>query len=296
MKELWVDSKRVANSLNLHHVEEKGKWTQIRVRSSNDIEKVREAQKEGAERIFIICNDWSVFPSRTLSSLSRKTKLIAKARDIKHAKELDEELDKKVHGILIVNARTDEVRKLLKYFAGESQMEFDSVSLNTVKRMGLGARSYIDTCELMSDTEGMLVGETTNVFFFIQAESDPENPHIRPFRVNAGAISSYVLLSENETRYLSELKVGDEALIVDRSGSVRKTFVGRNKIEHRPLVLIEAKLNGRTARAILQDSENVHIMTPKGTKSVSKLRKGDKVYAYLRKSRNRKGKEDPMEK
>ena len=63
----------------------------------------------------------------------------------------------------------------------------------------------------------------------------------RPFRVNAGAVHAYVLLPEGKTKYLSELKAGDEVLVVRHDGATSVAYVGRNKIERRPLMLVEAE-------------------------------------------------------
>ncbi|MFH1448767.1 MAG: 3-dehydroquinate synthase II [Candidatus Micrarchaeota archaeon] len=295
MKEVWVDSKSISRAFNLHHRDERGKWTEVVLRTPKDISKLKEAQKAGAERAFVVCRNWEMLPPKTVVSLSKKMKLIAKVKNVDEAKELIDFPGKMIQGVLLSPTKTGDVRKLLRYLAGEDQIDFNQAVVNSVKRVGIGARSYIDACEMMDETEGMLVGCTANAFVFIQAEVNQGDPHIRPFRINTGAVSSYVLLSNNETKYLAELKLGDSVLIVDRKGKVRKAFVGRNRIEHRPMVLIEAKLGTGIVRAILQDSASVRVMTPKGSKSVSKLRKGDKLLVHTRGKRRSKG-ETPMEK
>jgi len=52
------------------------------------------------------------------------------------------------------------------------------------------------------------------------------------FRVNAGAVSSYVLSSQDRTNYLSELRQGDTVIGVKVNGDTRPLVVGRAKIEH----------------------------------------------------------------
>ena len=99
----------------------------------------------------------------------------------------------------------------------------------------------------------------------------------RPFRVNAGAVASYVLTSSERTRYLSELKAGDEVMIVDSEGNTRTTNVCRVKIEWRPMILIEATSQGRKFKSILQNAETIRLVTTEASKSITEIKPGDKV-------------------
>ncbi len=127
-----------------------------------------------------------------------------------------------------------------------------------------------------------MAGCQSNGLFLVQAEVY-ESPYVetRPFRVNAGPVSLYTLSSLNKTRYLSELKAGDEILIVNRQGRVRSTHVGRVKIERRPLLLIEAEYEGKRIKTIVQNAETIRLVTKKGSKSVAELKTGDEVLAYV---------------
>jgi len=117
----------------------------------------------------------------------------------------------------------------------------------------------------------------------VQSESmEVEYCATRPFRVNAGAVHSYVLLPEGKTKYLLELNSGDEALCVNSKGETKKVIVGRNKIENRPLVLIEAKVNGQIGAVILQNAETIRVVTENGKSiSVAELKNGDKILVKL---------------
>src|SRR5690606_41389355 len=55
--------------------------------------------------------------------------------------------------------------------------------------LGMGDRVCVDTCSLLADGEGMLVGNTSSAFLLVHPET-LENPYVapRPFRVNAGAV------------------------------------------------------------------------------------------------------------
>ncbi|VVB66640.1 3-dehydroquinate synthase [Candidatus Gugararchaeum adminiculabundum] len=125
----------------------------------------------------------------------------------------------------------------------------------------------------------MLIGNASSGMVLMHAEVT-ENPHVatRPFRVNAGALSLYILLANGKTKYLSEVKAGDEVLIVSRAGKTRKAIVVRNKIEWRPMLLIEAKSSaGTEVKTIAQDAETIRVVCPKGTKSVAELKPGDEI-------------------
>ena len=157
-----------------------------------------------------------------------------------------------------------------------------AVEVVAMKEIGTGARACIDTCDLMKPGEGILLGCQSSGLFLVQAEVH-ESPYVetRPFRVNAGPLSLYALTSPARTRYLSELKSGEEVLVVDREGNVRLTNVARAKIEWRPMILIEAEYGGKRLKLISQNAETIRIVTPKGSKAVTDLKKGDKILARV---------------
>lgn len=150
--------------------------------------------------------------------------------------------------------------------------------------IGMGIRSCIDTTTLFSPTEGMLVGSTSQgailccpeVFFLPYME-------LRPFRVNAGAVHSYVYNFGNRTDYMSELKAGSHVMIVDRSGATRRAGVGRMKTEVRPLRLIEAEFaGGERVNVIMQDDWHVRVYSEDARPlNITALRPGDKLLGHL---------------
>jgi len=111
----------------------------------------------------------------------------------------------------------------------------------------------------------------------VQAEVEKnELAEPRPFRVNAGAISLY-LLNNGKTSYLQEMKAGDDLLIVNRSGNARKAHLVRSKIEKRPMILVEAEREGKRVKAVLQDAETIRLVTKNGSISVRELKVGDEI-------------------
>jgi 3-dehydroquinate synthase II len=162
------------------------------------------------------------------------------------------------------------------------KIELVPAKVTAVKPIGTGARVCVDTCDLMVAGEGILVGCQSAGLFLVEAEVH-ENPYVqpRPFRVNAGSSSLYTLASLQSTQYLSELKAGDEVLIVNRDGKVRQTNVGRAKIEFRPLILVEAEVEGKKIKVILQNAETIRLVTGEGSKPVTELKAGDEVLAHM---------------
>jgi len=133
--------------------------------------------------------------------------------------------------------------------------------------------------------EGMLVGNTASGFFLVHSESI-DNPYVasRPFRVNAGAVHAYTLTPGGKTKYLADLKAGDEVLLVDCRGNSQTAYLGRNKIEKRPMMLIEAEAEGLPISLVMQNAETIRLVTAEGKSvSVTNLKAGDKVLAHIEK-------------
>ncbi len=156
-------------------------------------------------------------------------------------------------------------------------------SVTEIKPLGLGARACIDMCDLMRYGEGLLVGCQSSGLFLIEAEVH-ETPFVapRPFRVSAGPIALYILVPDGKTRYLSELKSGHEALIVNYQGRGRMANICRIKIEWRPLILIEAECEGKRIKTIVQNVETIRFITEEGSKPIKNLKLGDTVKVHIK--------------
>jgi len=259
----------------------KGEAARIFVKSGEDEALAVSAIEMGANYIIVNCIDWKIIPLENLIAKLQqyKGKLIAEALSIEEAKIALKTLELGVDGVLIKtfdSSKLEEANKIVKSL--ESIIELKTAKITGLKPLEVGARACIDTCDIMREGEGILVGSQSSGLFLVQAEIQV-NPYVepRPFRVNAGAISSYVLTPENKTKYLSELKAGDEVLIVDREGKTRKTNVCRVKIEYRPLILVEAEYNNESFKVVLQNAETIRLVTKESSKSVAELKLGDEV-------------------
>jgi len=90
-------------------------------------------------------------------------------------------------------------------------------------------------------------------------------------------VHAYILMPDGSTRYLSELSGGDEALVVGSDGHTRKVVVGRTKVERRPLLLIEADVEGEKFSTIVQNAETIRVYSRGKIVSVAKLKIGDPI-------------------
>jgi 3-dehydroquinate synthase II len=154
--------------------------------------------------------------------------------------------------------------------------DLKTAGITGITGLATGDRVCIDTTSLLEPGEVMLIGSASSCLFPVCSESF-ENGYLnaRPFRVNAGAVHSYILCPDGTTKYLSEIAAGTELLTRKQNGTLRTVTVGRVKIERRPMLLIKA---GESGSVILQNAETVRILTPDGPKSVTGLTAGDTVY------------------
>jgi 3-dehydroquinate synthase II len=274
------------NAEKLKRLKGRGKSVAVKVviKGKEDEETAIEAAELSAEYIIVNTPDWKIIPLENLIAKTRgKTKLLAQVSSAKEAKLALETLELGADGVVLKTAELKELKETAD-FAKKDSLKLDLVAVEVVelKEIGTGARVCIDTVDLMKPGEGILVGAQSSGLILVQAEVH-ESPYVetRPFRVNAGPLSLYTLSSPSRTRYLSELKSGDEVLIVDREGKVRSTNVARAKIEWRPMLFIEAEYKGKKIRTIAQNAETIRVVTPEGSKAVTDLKKGDKILARV---------------
>ena len=236
---------------------------EIVVKDKEDERKVVQLAELGIRYFLVRCPNWKIIPLENLIAHTRnKTVLLADVSNLSDAKIALHALELGVDGVVITPRSPGDIEEMaavLKQLRETVTLVKGRVA--SVKPIGLGARACVDTCELMEPGEGLLVGSQSSGLFLIEAEVH-KNPHVepRPFRVNAGPVSSYVLTPGYRTRYLSELKAGDEILIINRFGRTRPGHIGRVKIERRPMILVETEVNGRSFSLIVQNAETVRLV------------------------------------
>jgi 3-dehydroquinate synthase II len=264
-----VDANVVANSA-----------VEVVVRDHSDELRALNFADKGVHYIIVRCPDWRVIPLENLVAQTRnRVTLLADVPTLSEARLALQVLELGVDGIVFSPKTTDEIEEMERALReSEESIPLVKARVVSVRPIGTGARVCLDTCEMMKPGEGMLVGCQSSGLFFIEAEVH-RNQHIdpRPFRVNAGPVSSYVLTPGFKTRYLAELKAGDEVLIINRNGITRTTHIGRVKIEWRPLMLVETEANGHCFSTIVQNAETVRLMTKGGSQSIFNLKPGDEI-------------------
>ncbi len=270
LKALKKDGKKVVLRVTIHGKEDE----------NNAVK----AAEQGADAVVINCQNWRVIPLENVIAKTRgKSKLIAEVTNAADAKLVLETLELGTDGVLLTTDSADEICKTAEAIKQQApKLAMATAKIVATKPLGTGARACIDTCDLMATGEGMIIGSQSAGLFLVEAEVN-ENPYVasRPFRVNAGSISMYTLGSMENTRYLSEFKAGDEVIIVSRQGETRKANVGRVKIEFRPLILVEAEVNGKRIKTILQNAETIRVVTPNGSTPVTALKAGDEVVVHV---------------
>jgi len=240
-----------------------------------------------AEKIVVLkMLDWTIIPIENL--LARRGKnIMVQVDNSEQAKLMTQILEKGVDGVLLNTTDINEIKKTAEIIQSIGEkITLVTATITVTRQLGMGDRSCLDTCTQMTLGEGMLIGNTASGFFLVHSESI-DNPYVasRPFRVNAGAVHAYTLTTGGKTKYLADLKAGDEVLLVDFQGKTQTAYLGRNKIEKRPMMLIEAEAEGQPITLVMQNAETIRLVSPDGKAvSITTLKPGDKVLAHIEKA------------
>lgn len=180
----------------------------------------------------------------------------------------------------------------------DTHIDFEVGVVSSVSPAGMGDRVCVDVTVLLEPGEGLLVGSFAAAALLVHSEREgaqtsgkgsSEEAYIspRPFRVNAGAVHSYVAVPRGRTAYLSELEAGSEVLVVrppmtvngDACGggptstttaTTSTAVVGRAKVERRPMIKVDVRLaDGSTCSAVLQNAETVRVVAPKSSSTTT---------------------------
>jgi len=261
----------------------------VRIDSREDVEGAIALMAKG-RTVLLETPDWAVIPLEDLVAArhgeglaGRSLALVSTAEEGRLALGA---LEHGVDGVVLRPSDPADVKPAMAALrhgtSGGTDLALTVGTVVRVEDLGLGDRACVDTVDILREGEGLLVGSSSGCFMLVHGETI-ENPYaaVRPFRVNAGAVHSYVLAPGGRTLYLSEAGSGIRVLLVDRDGAGRSSHVGRLKIERRPLVLVEVEVSGERFNAILQNAETVRLVTPAGHASVSGLEVGQKVIVYI---------------
>jgi 3-dehydroquinate synthase II len=257
---------------------------EVTITNQKDLEGISHALQLGPDYLLINCPNWKIIPLENLIAETKgHSKLIARTTSFEESRTALSTLELGADGIALASQDETEILKTRDLILGESaNISLSTARVTRVKPIGTGARVCVDTTELLESGEGLLTGSSSQALFLVEGEVHA-NPHVnsRPFRVNAGAVSSYVLTATGKTRYLSELTAGETVLLTNRNGKTRNADVARVKIERRPMILIEANVGNRKLTTIVQNAETVRLVTKEGSKPVSEIKPGDEILVRL---------------
>lgn len=213
---------------------------------------------------------WSIIPAENLvaAAVGTPTKVFGAVSSAEEAQVMLEALEVGCHGVLLKTDDEAQITALGAYLrsaSGGSAVALSTAVVTKVEPAGMGDRVAVDCAANMEPGEGMLVGSFAAGLFLVHSEClESEYVASRAFRVNAGAVCSYMMGPGERTTYLSEVSCGTQALVVDATGAVRTTTVGRAKVEARPMMLVEARAegSGNTYAVLLQNAETVRLIGP----------------------------------
>ncbi|GKV08686.1 hypothetical protein SLEP1_g20285 [Rubroshorea leprosula] len=207
------------------------------ISTPEELKKLR-PEDQHAANVVIDLQDWQVIPAENIVAEfqgSQKT-VFAVSKCPSEAQLFLEALEHGLGGVVLKVEDVEGVLDLKEYFdrrnEGCNRLSLTKATVTRVDVAGMGDRVCVDLCSLMRPG-----------LFLVHSECLESNYIAsRPFRVNAGPVHAYVAIPGGKTCYLSELKAGNEVIVVNQKGKLRTEIVGRVKIETRPLILLEAKM------------------------------------------------------
>ena len=244
-----------------------------------------ESAAEEADYTIVVGEDWTIIPLENLiARIGDETDLIAGVTTAEEAKTAFETLEIGADAVLLDTDDPDEIRRTVavRDEAERERLDLEYAEVVGLEQVGSADRVCVDTGNLFEHDEGMLVGSMSRGLVFVHAET-ADSPYVasRPFRVNAGAVHAYVRTPDGGTKYLSELRSGDEVQVVDTAGNTREAIVGRVKIEKRPMFRVALETaHGDHVETLLQNAETIKVATTDGRTAVTDLAVGDEVLFY----------------
>lgn len=269
----------------------------IEIKDKNSEQIAIQIAEKGAEFVIAKAGDWKVIPFENLiAALSRlDTVLLGDVgSNLDDAELLFKTLEKGVDGVLFKPKSESDINEIKKFIANTLTIDLVPAEIIKITEIPDADRVCVDTSSMLVAGEGMLVGSTAIGFTLVHAEIfETEFVASRPFRVNAGDVSAYLLVPEfkadgsisTRTKYMSELKSGDRVLVVGKDGHTRIVSVGRVKIETRPMLLFEVKTKTEKPliiKSIHQNAETIRLVREDGSPaSVVDLKTGDSVLVHI---------------
>jgi 3-dehydroquinate synthase II len=268
----------------------------IELKSKDDEKEIIELSRSGyIDFIIVSAKDWKIIPFENLIAAmhSNDTNLIASVETIKDAELMLKTLEIGVDGILIKPVSISEILELKKLLHVGYSLKLTKATVKNIQNIPESERVCVDTTSLLKVGEGFLVGSTAIGFCLIHSETfETQFVASRPFRVNAGDVSAYILVPDDDpkeiyrTKYLSELKGGNKVFAINAEGEARIVSVGRVKIETRPMLRFELEAMEGDKKiylsCICQNAETVRLIGIDGKAiPVVDIKIGDEILVHI---------------
>ncbi|HDZ18322.1 MAG TPA: 3-dehydroquinate synthase II [archaeon] len=245
--------------------------------------------------VIVSAKDWKIIPFENLIAdmHSNDTELIAAVDTVKEAELMLKTLEIGVDGILFAPLSANDIIELKNLLYPVFHIDLTKARITGIEIIPEAERVCIDSTSLLHIGEGFLIGSTAKGFCLVHSETfETEFVASRPFRVNAGDVSAYVIVPDEDpeklyrTKYLSELKGGDKVLAVTNKGEARIVSIGRVKIETRPMLrfALEVSLGDKKIPiySICQNAETIRLVGEDGkAKPVVDIKVGDEVLVHI---------------
>jgi len=265
------------------------------VSKADELKVIELAQINDIDFIIVSAKDWKIIPFENLIAQMQNNdkELIALVETLIEAEMMLKTLEIGTDGVLITPKEVNDIIELKKLLVNQYNIELIRAKVINIQNISESERVCVDTTSLLRSGEGMLVGSTAKGFALVHAEVfETEFVSSRPFRVNAGDVSAYILVpSDNKdeiyrTKYLSELKGGDRVILVNTDGEARNITVGRVKIETRPMLRLELEIDKQGKKTdisyIGQNAETIRLVNSDGDPvSIVDIKVGDEVLVHI---------------
>ena len=292
---VFLDKKDLIKKISERNAEEiVGFYKEIK--SKEDEREIVELSKTcNVDFIIASAKDWKIIPFENLIAdmHTYDTDLIAEVQDVKEAELMLKTLEVGVDGILMKPKNANDIVELKNLMYSTFKIELSKAKVVKIENIPEAERVCVDTTSLLRVGEGILVGSTAAGFCLIHSETfETQFVASRPFRVNAGDVSAYVLVPDDDpekiyrTNYLSELKGGKKVLAVTNKGEARIVSVGRVKIETRPMLRFELEAIKGDKKLLIscvcQNAETIRLVDVDGkAKSVVDIKLGDELLVHI---------------
>ena len=269
---------------------------QIELKTKSDEDEIKKlARMNNVDFIIVSASDWKIIPFENLIAdmADVNTELIASVDNIEEAELMLKTLELGVDGLVFKPENSDEIGRIKQLVSLSYSIGLTSAQITSIQQIPESERVCVDTTSLLKKGEGMLIGSTAKGFALVHAEVfETQFVASRPFRVNAGDVSAYILVPSDDpnevyrTRYLSEISGGDKVFAVNTKGEARIVSVGRVKIETRPMLRFELEVDTKETnipvRCICQNAETIRLVDKNGDAvSVVDIKVGDEILVHV---------------